>query len=104
MESMLVERPKSEAETGTEAETETDAETGSGTEAESREPKSEAEDRDRFRGNGKGRGLRDYDELALHQREQVLSGVEVGAREVVEHLLELPVLEHELERIELRRG
>ena len=52
----------------------------------------------------RNRPLRDDDELALHQADDVLRRVEIGAREVVEHLLELPVVEHELERVELRRG
>src|SRR5690349_20663536 len=43
------------------------------------------------------------DELALHQRDQALGAVEVGAREVIEHLLQLAVIEHELEGVELDR-
>ena len=49
------------------------------------------------------RPLRNDDELALHQADDVLRCVEVGAGKVIEDLLELAVIEDELERVELAR-
>src|SRR4051794_28977735 len=57
----------------------------------------------RARGGWVSAGSGHDDEFALHQADDVLRGVEIGAREVIENFLELPVIEHELERIELRR-
>ena len=48
-------------------------------------------------------GLRNDDELALHERDQVLGRVEIAAVVVIEDRLDLTVVEHELEHIQLIR-
>src|SRR5689334_11289041 len=44
------------------------------------------------------------DEFALHEADDVLRCVEVGAGERIQDLLQLAVVEDELERVELARG